>query len=88
MHYSELYAKRIRILCKQRGLSINKLAEMSGLKESTIDNIMQGKSRNPQTNTIHKTANALNMTLAEFLDFEDLNAYSFDASESTQDVEK
>ena len=31
MEYSELYVQRIRTLCKQRNISINKLATMSGL---------------------------------------------------------
>ncbi len=37
MDYSELYVKRIRALCKKRGISINKLATMSGVKQSTLD---------------------------------------------------
>lgn len=76
--YYEIYAKRIRQLCNQRGISINKLATMSGLKQSTLDNIMRGLSKNPKAKTLHKIANALNMTLAEFLDFDELNEYSFE----------
>ena len=78
MKYAELYVKRIRQLCKQRGISINKLATMSGLRQSTLDNIMRGLSKNPRVKTVHKIANALNMTLAEFLDFEELNEFSFE----------
>ena len=78
MEYAELYIKRIRQLCKQRGISINKLATMSGIRQSTLDNIMRGLSKNPRVKTLHKIANALNMTLAEFLDFEELNEYSFE----------
>ena len=43
MEYSELYAMRIRQLCKQRGLSINKLADMSNVRQSSIDNIINGR---------------------------------------------
>ncbi len=78
MEYSELYIKRIRQLCKQRGISINKLATMSGLRQSTLDNIMRGLSKNPRVKTVHKIANAFSMTLAEFLDFDELNEYSFE----------
>lgn len=78
MEYSELYIKRIRQLCKQRGISINKLATMSGLRQSTLDNIMRGLSKHPRVKTVHKIANAFSMTLAEFLDFDELNAYSFE----------
>lgn len=78
MDYSDLYVKRIRTLCKQRGISINKLATMSDVKQSTLDNIVRGVTNNPRVKTLHKLAIAFNMTLSEFLDFNELNEYSFD----------
>ena len=78
MEYSDLYIKRIRTQCKERGLAINKLATMSDVKQSTLDNIVRGLTKNPRVKTLHKIALAFNMTLAEFLDFEELNAYSFE----------
>ncbi len=81
MKYSELFANRIRQLCKERGITINKLATLSGLKQSTVDNIIRGVSRNPQVKTLHKIAAAFNMTLAEFLDFDELNDYSLEDDE-------
>lgn len=59
-------------------MAINKLATMSGVKQSTLDNIVQGNTKNPRVDTLHKIAIAFNMTLAEFLDFKELNEYSFD----------
>ena len=44
MTYSEIYALRIRELCKKRKITINKLATLAGLKQSTIDNILRGTS--------------------------------------------
>lgn len=81
MEYSEIYIKRIRELCAQRGIAINKLATISNVSQSTLDNIIQGNTKNPGVKTLHKIANAFNMTLAEFLDFEELNEYSFDEAE-------
>lgn len=78
MEYWELYAARIRSLCAQRGIAVNKLASMSDVKQSTLDNIVRGQTKNPRVKTLHKIALAFNMTLAEFLDFQQLNAYSFD----------
>ena len=75
MDYANIYVERIRSLCETRGISINKLATMSNVKQSTLDNIMRGLTKNPRVKTLHKIAIALNMTLAEFLD---LNAYSFE----------
>ena len=78
MEYSELYVIRIRKLCKERGIAINKLATMSDVKQSTLDNIVRGLTKNPRVKTLHKIALAFNMTLAEFLDYEELNEYSFE----------
>ena len=78
MDYSTVYVCRIRELCQKRGFSINKLAMMSNVKQSTLDNIMRGLTKNPRVKTLHKLAVAFNMTLSEFLDFPALNDYSFD----------
>lgn len=81
MQYSELYSMRIKSLCSKRHISINKLAIMSDVRQSTIDNIIQGNSKNPTVRSLHKIANALNMTLAELLDFKELNEFSFEDDE-------
>lgn len=78
MEYSQIYVNRIIQLCNKRGFSINKLATMSNVKQSTLDNIVRGITKNPGVKTLHKIAIAFNMTLAEFLDFDELNNYSFD----------
>lgn len=78
MEYSMIYVKRIRQLCKERGFAINMLAKRAGLNQSTIDNIVRGLTKDPRISTLHKIALAFNMTVAEFLDFDELNDYSFD----------
>ena len=78
MDYSEIYVNRIRKLCKERGIAINKLATMSDVKQSTLDNIVRGLTKNPRVMTLHKIALAFNMTLSEFLDFDELNNCAFD----------
>lgn len=77
MEYYELFVYRIRSLCKERGIAINKLATMSGVRQSTLDNIVRGNTRNPRIKTLHKIANTFNMTVSEFLDFKGLNDFSF-----------
>ena len=54
---------------------------MSNVKQSTLDNIVRGLTKNPRVKTLHKIALAFNMTLSEFLDFDDLNAYCFEDDE-------
>lgn len=78
MEYYELFVSRIKELCNKRGISINKLAIMSGVKQSTLDNIMRGNTKNPRIKTLHKIALAFGMTPAEFLDYKELNNYTFD----------
>ena len=78
MEYSDLYIERIRSLCAERGIAINKLATMSDVKQSTLDNIVRGLTKNPRVKTLHKIALAFNMTLSEFLDFKALNDYAFE----------
>ncbi len=78
MEYADLYVTRIRMLCKERGIAINKLATMSDVKQSILDNIVRGLTKNPRVKTLHKIALAFNMTLAEFLNFDALNEYSFE----------
>ncbi|MCR5791284.1 MAG: helix-turn-helix domain-containing protein [Lachnospiraceae bacterium] len=75
MGYSELFSMRIKQLCRKQGITINRLALLCGLKQSTIDNIIHGASKNPKIKTLHKIANAFSMTLSEFMDFPEMNDY-------------
>ena len=54
------------------------------LKQSTVDNIIRGTSKNPKVRTLHKISNVFGMTLSEFLDFPELNNYSFDDEEDSE----
>ena len=69
---------RVLSLCQEHDISINKLASMSGLKQTTLNSLVHGQSKNPTVKTLHKIANGFGMTLAEFLDFPELNNFSFD----------
>ena len=74
-----IYAQRIRSLCEKHNISINQLASLSGVGQSSIDNIVNGRTDNPGILNLHKIAKAFNMTLAEFLNFKELNEFSFTA---------
>lgn len=76
--YSQIIVNRIKSLCRERKISINKLSVMSGLNQSTVDNIIRGNTKNPGIITLHKIALAFSMTLSEFLDFDELNDFTFD----------
>ena len=53
----------------ERGLSVNKLASISCLTQSTVDSLVNGKSKNPKLLTIVKICDGLNIKLCDF--FED-----------------
>lgn len=76
--YSNIVVNRILSLCRNRGITIYQLGIMSGISHSTLDNIVNHKTFNPKMKTLHKIALAFGMTLAEFVDFNELNEYSFD----------
>lgn len=86
MDYSVILADRILALCKECGWNVNKLAGISGLRQSSIDNIIQGSSKNPQIKTLHRIANAFGMTLAEFLDIPELNRFTWKKSSESEPV--
>ena len=78
MTYSDVIIKRINDLCTERNITVNKLATLSGIKQSTLSNIMSGNSKSPNLRTLHKMAVGLEMTISELLDFPEINDTIFD----------
>ena len=78
MTYSDAIIKRLQDLCKQKEITVNKLATLSGITQSTVENIMSGKTVNPKLKTLHKLAIGLNMTVSELLDFPEMNETIFE----------
>lgn len=78
MTYSEAIILRLTELCKKRNITINKLAALSGITQSTVENIMSGKTKNPKLKTLHKLAIGLDMTVSELLDFPEMNETVFE----------
>lgn len=84
--YSQILVDRILALCKQREISIYQLSIMSDVSYSTLDNFINRKTFNPKIKTLHKIATAFSMTVAEFLDFPELNDYSFADEPNNNDL--
>ena len=78
MTYSDVIIKRLTDLCNERNITINKLATLSGITQSTVENLMKGKTKNPKLKTLHKLAIGLNMTVSELLDFPEMNETIFE----------
>ena len=63
-------AERILSLCHERSITANKLSTISGMTQSTINNIINTGSNNPTVSTIKKICDGLDISLAEFFDSE------------------
>jgi transcriptional regulator with XRE-family HTH domain len=59
-------AERILALCNERNISINRLADLSDLTQSTLNNIVNNNDPNPRYKTIEKICAGLGITLADF----------------------
>ena len=66
MRISQAIAKRILNLCDENNISVNKLALMSGLTQSTLQSIICGKSENPKMLTIVRICDSLKIELKDF----------------------
>lgn len=64
----EAVAARILALCAQRGITPNKLSILSGMTQSTINNIINTGSKNPTVSTVKKICDGLDISLAQFFD--------------------
>ena len=68
MTIGEAVAVRIGELCKEHGITLNKLSTICGITQSTLNNIANGTSKNPTISTIKKVCDGLNMNIIEFFD--------------------
>lgn len=73
MNTVEAITNRIRQLCDDRDITINKLANLSGVAPSSLKNILYKKSKNPKILTIKMLCDGLDITLGEFFSTEDFN---------------
>ena len=57
---------RILELCRQRHITINRLATLSGVTQSTLNNIVSGRNNSATVATIKKLCDGLDITLRDF----------------------
>ena len=66
-------SEKINKILIERNLTINKLATISCLTQSTVESLVNGRSKNPKLLTIMKICDGLNISLDEFFDDEIFN---------------
>ena len=60
--------ERILELCKENDLTVNMLATVSGITQSTLNNIVSERNNSTTVSTIQKICDGLNITIKDFFD--------------------
>ena len=75
MNVGQAVRERILGLCRERGITVNKLATVSGVTQSTLNNIVSGRNNSATVSTVKKICDGLDITIQDFFDspvFDDL----------------
>ena len=70
MNIGEAVKERILELCREHDISVNKLSSMSGVTQSTVNNIVSGRNNSAIVSTIKKLCDGLGITIEEFFNSE------------------
>ena len=68
MTVGEAVRQRIIQLCQERDISINKLSSISGVTQSTVNNIVSGRNNSATVSTIKKLCDGFGITIQEFFE--------------------
>ncbi|MBQ8393378.1 MAG: helix-turn-helix transcriptional regulator [Clostridia bacterium] len=75
MTVGEACVKRINELCRERNITVNRLAFMSGVTQSTLNNIVGGRNKSVTVATLKKLCDGLEISIRDFFSsnvFDDL----------------
>ncbi|MGN0475878.1 MAG: helix-turn-helix domain-containing protein [Ruminococcus sp.] len=73
MNVKDVVAERFLYLCKERGIKVNELANLSGVTPSTAYSMLDKKRRDISIITIKKFCDGLEITLGEFFSTKDFD---------------
>ena len=68
MNIGEAVKLRILELCAEHSITVNKLSTLSGITQSTLNNIVSGRNNSTTISTIKKICDGLEITVMEFFD--------------------
>ncbi len=66
MTIGDAVRQRIIELCQENNISFNRLGSISGVTQSTINNIISGRNNSTTVSTIKKLCDGLGITIDEF----------------------
>ncbi|MGN1097565.1 MAG: helix-turn-helix domain-containing protein [Clostridia bacterium] len=58
--------ERILELCREKNITVNRLATISGITQSTLSNIVSGRNNSTTVSTIQKLCDGLEITIEDF----------------------
>ena len=66
MYIGEAVRLRILELCKERGITVNKLSTLCGITQSTLNNITSGRNNSATVVTVKKICDGLDISIRDF----------------------
>jgi len=66
MNVGEAVRLRILELCKEHKITVNKLSMISGITQSTLNNIVSGRNNSATVSTVKKICDGLEISLVDF----------------------
>ena len=70
MNIGDATRYRIKELCDNNKISLNKLSTVCGITQSTLNNIVSGRNNSTTVSTIKKICDGLEISVKEFFDSE------------------
>lgn len=78
MLFKEAISTRIIQLCKNKGFTINRLAELSAIPPTTLRSLISNQVENPSALLIYRVCGTLKITMKDFFDDELFNPNNLD----------
>lgn len=66
MNIGEATRLRIKELCYEKGITLNKLSTICGITQSTLNNIISGRNNSTTVSTVKKICDGLEITVRDF----------------------
>ena len=66
MNIGDATRSRIRELCEEKSITVNKLSTLCGITQSTLNNIVGGRNNSTTISTIKKLCDGLDISIEDF----------------------
>ena len=74
MSVKDAVAERFIAICRERGISVNELAVLSGVTPSTVYSMLERRRRDVSVVTVKKLCDGLEMSLGDFFSADEFDA--------------